>query len=314
MLNVMNAESASEILLKPDTLWEKTLEVTAAAKATGALKSIETEYQFIEQNGIAFLVRSLANVVRKEKARQQQKKQEEAMGKYIDPFLPYEEDLFVGDITPTHLCLLNKFNVADNHLLLVTRDFEEQTNLLNLNDFLALAVCLQEIDGLSFYNGGSEAGASQRHKHLQLVPLPLISEGERLPLDSAIKEINWTDTIATIPAFPFNHAIAKLDPNSFNNPIAAAQTMLNLYYTLLEKVGYAIASNMVQQPGSYNFLATKNWMLIVPRKCESCQTISINSLGFAGSLFVKNPQDLALLKEKTPIGLLSEVVSCASPL
>ena len=58
----------------------------------------------------------------------------------------------------------------------MTRAFEEQTDLLNLEDFAALWFCLQEIDGLAFFNGGKIAGASQRHKHLQLIPLPFFTQ------------------------------------------------------------------------------------------------------------------------------------------
>ena len=306
----MSPESAeANILLEPNTLWDKTVAVTAAAKITGALQSIETECQFIEQNGINFLVRSVANVIRKEKAKQQQKQREKATGKYFDPFLPYEPDLFVSDVTPTHLCLLNKFNVVENHLLLVTRDFEEQTNLLNLNDFTALCACMKQVDGLAFFNGGTAAGASQRHKHLQLLPLPLIPNVARLPIDPALDRVDWVDSLGTIPGFPFNHAIAKLDKTIFDDPIKAASVMGDCYHRLLAQVGFEYSRDAIAQPGSYNFLATQNWMLIVPRKQESCQTISINSLGFVGSLFVRNPQDLKLLETITPISLLSEVVS-----
>ena len=48
-------------------------------------------------------------------------------------------------------------------------------------------------------------------------------------------------------------------------------------------------------------------MLIVPRSQESFQNISINSLGFAGSLFVRDRACLELLKELTPLKLLTEV-------
>ena len=305
----MSAKSAEQkILLEPNTLWNKTVAVTAAAKETGALQPIETEHQFIEQNGINFLVRNVANVIRKEKAKQQQKKKEQATGKYFDPFLPYEPDLFVSDITPTHLCLLNKFNVVDNHLLLVTRDFEEQTNLLNLDDFIALCACMQQVDGLAFFNGGTAAGASQRHKHLQLVPLPFVPNTARLPINPAIDQVNWVDSLGTIPGFTFSHAIAKLDSKMFQDPVSAASTMLNCYQTLLSKVGLQCEPNAIEQPGCYNFLATRNWMLIIPRQQESYQSISINSLGFAGSLFVKKISDLELLQTVSPIGLLSEVV------
>ena len=164
------------LLLKPGTLWHQAMARTEYARQTGDLKSIETEYQLIEQDEISFVVRSLSNIARKEKANAQQKIQESKTGKYIDPFLPYNKNLFVCDISYSHLCLLNKFNIVDGHLLIVTRDFEEQEDLINIHDFAALWSCMQEIDGLAFYNGGSAAGASQRHKHLQLLPLPFVPD------------------------------------------------------------------------------------------------------------------------------------------
>lgn len=296
-----------KLLLKPNTLWHKTIEVTSSARQSGALKSIETEYHIIEQSEIAFLVRSLANVVRKERAIKEQQKKEKKSGKYFDPFLPYETDLFVSDLTKSHLCLLNKFNVVNNHLLIVTRDFELQTDLLNINDFIALWACMREIDGLAFFNGGETAGASQRHKHLQLVPLPFISNIEFLPIAPAINKVNFSNSLGTIPSFPFKNAIAKFDLTSFDNPVTAASAMLDCYYSLLKNVGFTLDKNSNKQPGSYNFLATKNWMLVIPRTQESCYGISINSLGFAGSLFVKSQDALKFLKEITPIKLLSQV-------
>ena len=51
-----------------------------------------------------------------------------------NPFLPYEEDLFVADLSDAHLLLLNKYNVVAHHLLVVTRRFEPQSDLLNSAD------------------------------------------------------------------------------------------------------------------------------------------------------------------------------------
>lgn len=298
---------SDKLLFKPDTLWQKTVQITESARQTGALKSIETQYYFIKQDDISFLVRSLANVIRKEKAKKEQEQKEKKTGKYFDPFLPYEEDLFVGNITSTHLCLLNKFNVVDHHLLIVTRDFESQENLLNINDFIALWGCIKEVDGLAFFNGGKDAGASQRHKHLQLVPLPFIPDTEYLPIAPAIERVEFNNSTGTIPSFPFKNAIACIELTSFDNPLTAAKTMLDCYYALLEQVGFTLDKNTIQQPGAYNFLATRKWMLIVPRSQESCHGISVNSLGFAGSLFVKNPASLKLLKKISPLKLLSQV-------
>ena len=385
------------ILLEPGSLWNKIVEQTEYARQCGALQSIETDYQFIEHNGISFLVRTLSNLARKEKAQQQRKQQQKLTGESLapetleglsldsnsrartprlfdksaspgetssvydregcagdphisaldsrstwgdtpvpttddtsatdwlpktglsrnrsvtvtnqefDPFLPYEQDLFVADISPTHLCLLNKFNVVDHHLLVVTRDFEDQENWLNLADFQALWVCMQEIDGLAFYNGGKIAGASQRHKHLQLIPLPFIPEKCHLPIKPAIANAIFNDSIGTIPQFPFRHAIALLNLPESDTTTEAAQKMLACYYSLLRAVGLDLDSSSQVQTGAYNLLATKEWMLIVPRSQESFSSISINSLGFAGSLFVRDREQIKLLKEITPMTILSKV-------
>ena len=294
-------------VLQPGSLWSRTVQQTEFARQCGALKSIETEYHLLQQQDITFVVRTLANIARKEQARQQQQKQEQNTGKQIDPFLPYEPDLFVGDLSPTHICLLNKFNVVNRHLLIVTRDFEEQTDLLNLSDFKALDRCLQEIDGLAFFNGGKSAGASQRHKHLQLIPLPFLPDMVHLPIEPEIAKIDFKKSLGKIDSFPFRHGVASLEIPSDSSVEVRAEIMLQKYLALLNYVGLECNDGTVQQPGAYNFLATRNWMTIVPRSQESFQNISINSLGFAGSLFVRDRATLKLLRELTPIKLLTEV-------
>ena len=294
-------------MMSAGTLSSRAKQQTEFARKCGALKSIETEYHLIQQDDISFVVRTLSNLSRKQKARQQQTQQEQKIGKRVDPFLPYEPDLFVGDISPTHICLLNKFNVVDNHLLIVTRAFESQTNLLNLQDFAALWHCLQEIDGLAFFNGGKIAGASQPHKHLQLIPLPFLPDVVHLPIDKAIANTTFQDSFSKIDCFNFRHGIAKLDLPLDTSSEQAAKTMLELYCVLLGKVGFKLDANQPKQPGAYNFLATRNWMAVIPRSQESWQNISINSLGFAGSLFVRDRHQLELLKKLTPLKLLAEV-------
>ncbi|MGV2827662.1 ATP adenylyltransferase family protein [Myxosarcina sp. GI1(2024)] len=287
--------------LESGSLWKKVKQQTQYARECGALQSIETKYQLIEQDGITFVVHTLTNLIHKDIAKQQQKQHESTTGKRFDPFLPYEEDLFVSDISPSHFCLLNKFNVVDHHLLIVTHAYEEQTNLLNLSDFEALYACMQEIDGLGFYNGGKIAGASQSHKHLQLLPLPIVRDLEGLPIETAIAAANFQDYLTTIPHFAFRHAIAAL------NRDYTPQVMLDYYYVLLEKVGLRVDKNTSQQPGAYNLLVTNNWMLVVPRSQEAYRGIAINSLGFAGSLFVKDRAAWELLQSLTPMKVLHNV-------
>ncbi|MCT7996929.1 ATP adenylyltransferase family protein [Laspinema olomoucense] len=297
----------SSLTLEPDTLWFKVKHCTKQGIESGALQSIPTDSEFLETQGMRFLVRILSNLVRKQKAKQSEAKKTQKSGQEFNPFLPYERDLFVTDISPTHVCLLNKFNVVDYHLLLVTREFEDQEMLLTLADFEAMWGCLQQFDGLGFYNGGKEAGASQRHKHLQLVPLPIAAEGPRIPLEAAIMSATVIDGVGKIAAFPFDCAVSFFDPDLFNHPLEAAQISLKSYFQLLATVGLKAEETSPKQAGPYNLLMTRNWMLIVPRSQENFESISINSLAFAGSLFVRNAQEMELLQSAGPLKILETV-------
>ncbi len=297
------------ILLKPGTLWSKIQSQTNYAISCGALQSIPTECELVNQDGIDWSVRILANLVRKDIAKKKQEKKKQESGKEFNPFLPYEQDLFVCDISPTHLCLLNKFNVVNHHLLIVTREFEDQENWLTWADFVAMWACLAEFDGLVFYNGGKIAGASQKHKHLQLVPLPLGTGKGKIPLEPLLPSANSPGSVLQIPDLPFVNGFARLDPNWVNSPVDAAAPTLECYRTLLSAVGLLTAENQQspQQSGPYNLLATREWMLIVPRSQEEFRGISINSLGFAGALLVRNTEQMQLLKEISPMTVLQNV-------
>ncbi|MEA5601196.1 phosphorylase [Nostoc sp. UHCC 0252] len=294
--------SQGKILLKPGTLWTSVKERTEHALQCGALLSIPTEFEFVEQDGVRFLVRILSNLNRKKAAKDKQEKQSVISGQEFNPFLPYEEDLFVADISDTHVCIFNKYNVVDHHLLIITRAFEEQESLLTLEDFAAMWSCLADFDGLAFYNSGKTAGASQRHKHLQLVPLPLAASGPQIPIEPLLIAAQFQDSNATFTKLPFVHAIAPLNPDWMRSPLTAAQATREVYHTLLAAVGLD-----ARQLGAYNLLATREWMLIVPRSQEHFQSISVNSLGFAGALLVRNAAEMEILKAQGPMTILKNV-------
>ena len=291
------------LLLQPGSLWPRVIKQTNYALECGALLSLPTEYTFVEQGGVRFLVRTLANLNRKREA----KKATKALGKAFNPFLPYEEDLFVADISKTHVCLLNKYNVANYHLLIITREFEEQETLLTLQDFEALGACMAEFDGLAFYNAGKTAGASQRHKHVQLVPLPLAPEGPQIPIEPLLATATLQGSIGKIPGLPFVHAFAQLDASLAEFPLKAAEATLSQYHALLQAVGLGDSQPENRQLGAYNLLVTQRWMLLVPRSQEDFESISVNSLGFAGALLVRHEQQLERLKSFGPLNVLKSV-------
>jgi sulfate adenylyltransferase (ADP) / ATP adenylyltransferase len=321
--------------------------------STGALQPVNTLTEEIVVGDIRFVVRVLASLSRKEKALKQQRRQADN-ARAINPFLPYEEDLYVSDISETHLCLLNKFNVVDYHFLIVTRQFEPQENWLNRADFEAMVACLQAIDGLGFFNGGTEAGASQPHKHLQVVPYS--AELPSFPMEWVIAGAvpveglamrGFGDAIASedtsgdsfednsgvfvSPLLPFRHAIWRKLENELTwtrdtaGQFAAgqsadqltaqsvdrgdeAQQYLERYRRLLNAVGIRSTKHWQEsQTAAYNLLCTREWMMVVPRSREKYANISVNSLGFAGSLLVRDKEKLAELLSLCPLTLLQQV-------
>lgn len=287
-------------LLKPGTLWPTLLERTAHARRCGAIQSIPTTAEVIEQSGVAFQVRVIAALAKKEEAKAAQPN--------ANPFLPYDPDLFVAEISATHVALLNKFNVVDHHLLIVTRAFEDQEMLLTREDCAALLIGLAEIDGLGFYNAGPAAGASQRHKHLQLIPLPASPE-PRLPIEPLLRSVRMAGTIGTVPGLPFLHAYAPMDPDWIEPRRDGASSLLARYRALLRAVSVSVEATAggAAPSAPYNLLVTRQWLLLVPRSEEYFEGISINALGFAGALLAKDAAQLAILRKHGPMTALQRV-------
>ena len=281
------------------SLAERIATVSAAALASGALLPIPTGHEFVEEGGVRFFVRVLTSL----RARHDQRAAQErtaAAGKPVNPFLPYEQALFVADVSETHVGILNKFNVVDRHLLIVTREFEDQRSLLTLRDFEAWWRCLGEYESLGFYNGGVEAGASQPHKHLQLVPLPLAPEGPPVPIEPLLAAARGGGARGTIPGFDFIHSFAVLAAAADER--AAARQAYERYGALLEQVGLRppAGRGAELQSGPYCLLATREWLLLVPRSREFFGSISVNSLGFAGALLVRNEEQLQAVRDAGP--------------
>jgi len=279
--------------------------VTAKALDSGAVLPIATGCEFVDDGGVRFLVRVLTNLQRKG-AQRAEEERSAAVGKPLNPFLPYEQALFVADVSDSHVAILNKFNVVDRHLLIVTREFEQQRALLTLRDFEALWRCMNEYDSLGFYNGGPEAGASQPHKHLQLVPLPLAPQGPPVPIAPLLPAAQETVGSGTIAGFDFVHAFAVLGAAADER--AAAREAFERYVLMLARVGLhpPPGSGSDLQGGPYNLIATREWLLLVPRSREHFDSISINALGFAGALLVWNEEQLRGLRAAGPLTALRE--------
>ncbi len=279
----------------PGTLWHSVLGSTEHAIQCGALEKIPTRVKYIEQDSVRFQVHIVQQLERK---RVEGITQRQAG---TNPFLPYDEDMFVADISDTHVCLLNKFNVMEHHLLVVTKEFEHQETLLTARDFEAMWMCLKEFNGLAFYNSGTISGASQPHKHLQQVPLPLGGCSECTPIDTLLAGFSLEEQFGVVPAFRFSHVLAHVNHLELATAEDAGREIEQVYLEMLRQVDNA------ETPGPYNLLATRDWMLLVPRSAEHYGSISVNALGFAGSLLARNERELELIRARGPLGVLEDV-------
>lgn len=291
--------------LTSGSLAQALLERTESAIDCGALQTIETEQHRLQQDGIPFVVRVASNLERKVRAKRKLDRQAQPP----DPFLPPEPALTLGEIGDSHLAVLNKFNVVERHLLIVTRNFEDQQLLLTRADFAALWQCLRAYPSLAFYNGGVMAGASQPHKHLQLVPLPLYPGSAAFPFAPLFKAAAQGEGISRLPFLPFKHAWCRLPHDIGRDADGAVEVINERYRQLLERVGIAPlpADDGERQSAPYNFLLTEAWMLLVPRSRECSEGISVNGLGYVGSLFVADRSGLEAIRRLGPMTLLAGV-------
>ena len=269
------------------------VERAEAALASGAMHSFACDLEFIEDAGIEFVLRRATKLPRGETAKG---RGPDAPRLRENPFADPEPDLVVGPIGAHHLALLNKFSVVREHLLVVTRAFEEQRTLLRERDFAALVEVMKDAEVLAFYNGGREAGASQPHRHIQVVTLPL-SPRRSVPMSALLEH--------EPVALPFRHAFSRLAEGDTSRP----SVLDRKYRELLREAGVeAVPKDGVDwQSQPYSLLVTHEWMLVVPRARDRFEGISINTLAFAGSFFVRDVAQLATIASGPPMAVLRSV-------
>lgn len=300
----MSTLQLNEVRLRRGMLWAAILDRSRQALARRALFPIETEQKTIDDSGVRFVVRRVSTLAHK--AAQRPAKRNDARS--VASRFPVEPELFLGHVSDTHMVLLNKFPVIPHHVLLVTRQYVPQEALLDHADFAALACCLSEYEALGFYNGGATAGASQPHKHLQLVPLPLGSD-RAVPIESLLDRTRHAVGVITVPGLPFRHAFCRCEAHQ----PGAAERLLAGYRSLLAAVGIEtmLLEGVPHQRAPYNLLVTRNWMLLVARTRKRFAGISINALGYAGSIFVENDSGFDRVCEIGPMALLKRVSDAA---
>ncbi|AXQ31356.1 phosphorylase [Solimonas sp. K1W22B-7] len=262
---------------------------TRRARASGALQPIPTRVELLQDHGLSFVLR-VADLRRKSESERQQRESAQP----ANPFLPYDPAMFVADLSATHVLLLNKFQVLAGHALVVTRAYAEQEAALEPADFAAVGGALRQTAGLAFFNSGAAAGASQRHRHVQLLPWPLLPVEQGEPFDPR----RWAQGERGA-GWPFAHAWATLAPDDLARP----ERLLAHYSELLGALGMGGAAGY----SGYNLLMTPDWMMAVRRSKGVHEGLGVNALGFAGTLLLRDEAQLQQLRELGALALLRAV-------
>lgn len=253
--------------------WDEGQKVTQRALAAGVLMPIATDARRITEGGVTYLIHiATANASKKLITTSDQ----------VNPFLPYEAMLYVGEAGSQHVCLLNKFPVLSSHLLICSKDFVLQSSLLGQDDFDAWLLGFDRADILGFYNSGPMAGASQSHRHMQLVRAPI-------PLNDAICQRQ----------LPFEHCFFQFDH-------LQAASLYRLYLDALHQLALLKDDDINCHP--HNILLTAKWMMIVPRSTNNVEGLFANGLNYSGRFLVKRREQLEWLKQ---FGLMKYLTICS---
>jgi len=263
--------------------WTKAEKVIEQALVNNSLLPITTEACVINEAGIDYF----GHVVTQHAERKFQ-----SGTKQDNPFLPYEEEMFVADAGESHVCLLNKFPVISPHLLICSREFVPQTSPLELQDFCAWVMGFDSDNVFGFYNSGTMAGASQPHRHMQLVQ-------SSIPLEHAI--INHE--------LPFKHHLYQFDSLSGERLYLCYLAGLR-ELGILDKNGLTNDNSLAseQECKPYNLLLTKHWMLMIPRSTNQVNDVFANGINYSGRFLVKEPEQLTWLKE---YGMMQFLKDCS---
>ncbi len=276
--------------MRNEKYWVKALDQTHLSIINNGLFPLKTTVVTSEYyNKNDFIIRELDTSRFKKK---------NSYGPNQNPFNPWDKILEVDKIGTNHQLILNKYPVQKGHILLITNTWRPQDGWLDINDWIAIQMVNEDTSGLWFFNSSPIAGASQPHRHFQLLRRDhgeIICPRERWFLDFE----NNNDQDSKLKK---NAVVSKF--NFLDNSI----NIYNLYLELSNKIGLGNPIDDEKPRFPYNILITNNWIAIIKRKYDHVHGFSVNGLGFAGYLLVTEKSNINYLKKYGPEKLLENFV------
>ncbi|MFM7361584.1 MAG: ATP adenylyltransferase [Cyanobium sp.] len=273
--------------MRTERLWKEALAVSARAREAGALIPLATETVPLPGLEPFHLRRLLSRPPRHLRPG----------GPRPNPFLPWESELQVCLLEGSHVLLLNKYPVQPAHVLVITSRWQPQQGWIDDADWRAVATVAADTGGLWFFNSSATAGASQPHRHLQL--LPRAARESSCPLAAGL----LAQLEGGQDPWPWRYALSRRsDP-------AGGSDLPRLYAEHCCRLDIGAASVDPAPRHAYNLLFDDHWFLTVLRQREHCAGFSVNGLGFAGYLLCTEGSDLDWLVRHGPWQLLASVAA-----
>jgi len=225
-------------------------------------------------------------------------KKNTSIGPKNNPFKPWDKILEIDSIGNHHQLILNKYPVQLGHALLITNEWREQSGWIDIKDWQAVKKVNEDTTGLWFFNSGPLAGASQPHRHIQLLrrdPSELLCPREKWIHE--FNKLNYKNQKIR------ENIIVKKFSNSIND-----ENIHEIYNELSNKLGLGDAKKDNKPKYPYNLIFTNNWMVLIRRKKDNLHGISINALGFAGYILVTEKSNINYLKKIGPEKLLENLL------
>lgn len=239
----------------------------------------------------------------------------------VNPFANPDPAFVLPFQCTTHTLMLNKYCVYRPQLLLVTKQYRPQHEALDAGDVKAAWDLMTQLEGealdsdrptgstqgvsppqrsprqrwLAFYNCGAEAGSSQGHKHVQVVPRP---ETHEISFELFPETATSTTTVAAnIDSIPHKHFVLRLPDNIGSDAaVEAYNRLLQSMRTFFNEQGWRNHNGVTDPP--HNVVFTKDWICLIPRRSSGMERYAMaNAMGMIGVFGVTHPAQVPSFTE-----------------
>ena len=276
-----------------EILWQKALNVSDNALRCSSLSPLSSSLdRIVRYQQSNFEIRSLTSAMPKHLNK---------YGPKDNPFAPWDKALEISPINSSHTLILNKYPISKGHMLLITNEWNPQNGWLEMADFDALSVVDRDTSGLWFFNSDTAAGASQPHRHLQLLRRSL---GE----SPCPRSIWFCNSLGHINYKKLTTSSFNIESRKNRSGLYYDKELYTLYLSLCASLGLGNPNEDIKPKHPYNLLISNNWMAIFSRSREEYKGFSVNALGFAGYLLATSESDINWLDKEGPLALLNAVI------